>query len=492
MFDAVVERAASWPSRPALSAPHGETSYQKLLADVTMAARGPRLTDLAGRPVVVRVNQPSGRPVALLLASALGAVAVPMEAGWPTSRVSELYSHFRPAATISDDGTFGPAGVRVVSRHPVACANVRLFITVHDHEGDSPTIGDDHSYLMFTSGSTGTPKGVLMTNTASRTHADGVIKWLGLDDTSRILQFSRLSFDTSQEETWPTLMAGGCVVTLDRTLPTFDQLIEGIREQHVTLAQLPTAYWRALTHSRTAARFEPDSAALATVVIGGEAAYWDDARRWYGSGFARVRLVNSYGPTECGITASAFSVDPDESRSADGSIPLGEALGQRTFTYVPTADNVFDLHVSGPELARGYVYGPDTPVRVFGDGPGVASFDTRDLVTFDRLGRTIFVGRADRQVKVRGARVELDLVESALIRFGAREAYAFAVSEAASQMLAAAISGTGDVAQMRRRLRSEYGEHMTPTRIHVLDRLPRLASGKVDRAEVLRVCRKYR
>ena len=88
--------------------------------------------------------------------------------------------------------------------------------------------------------------------------------------------------------------------------------------------------------------------------------------------------------------------------------------------------------------------------------------------------------------------MELDLVESALIRFGAREAYAFAVSEAASQTLAAAISGTGDVAQLRRRLRSEYGEHMTPTRIHVLDRLPRLASGKVDRAEVLRVCRKYR
>ena len=346
------------------------------------------------------------------------------------------------------------------------------------------------AYVMYTSGSTGTPRGVGVT------HAGIVRLVCATDYTSvspddRVAQVSNPTFDGATWEVWGALLHGARLVGLSRET-TLDPagLAEAFRDRGVTQAFLPTA----LFHRVAAAR--PDAfAGLRYLVVGGEAMDPALAAGVLGAG-GPERLVNGYGPTEATTFSTWHAVAGDEARGAP--VPLGGPVAN-TGAYVldrrmePVPAGVpGELYVTGPGLARGYQDRPGPTAErflpePFGGDPGARMYRTGDLARWRPDGVLEYLGRADRQVKVRGFRIEPGEVEAALAAHPGVRGAAVVVREdaAGERRLVGYVVGAGDgpvdVAEVRGWLRERLPEPMVPAVLVPLDALPLTPNGKLDR-----------
>ncbi|MBV9774197.1 MAG: amino acid adenylation domain-containing protein, partial [Gemmatimonadetes bacterium] len=293
------------------------------------------------------------------------------------------------------------------------------------------------AYLIYTSGSTGTPKGVMVTHRSLVNYADAARAEYGIGADDRVLQFASLSFDASAEEIFPALFGGAALVL--RTPDMLDGVavfLARVEEWGVTVLDLPTAFWH-----EVAAELERGSARLPAcvrlVIIGGERALPERVAGWRAAVGDRVRLVNTYGPTETTIVATAA-----ELRAAEATVPIGRPVANAR-AYVldremePVPQGVRgELCVGGAGVARGYLGDPARTAEKFvpdpfAGEPGARLYRTGDLARWLPDGELEFVGRSDGQVKVRGFRVELGDIEAALARHeGVREAVVVAREDA--------------------------------------------------------------
>ncbi len=346
------------------------------------------------------------------------------------------------------------------------------------------------AYVMYTSGSTGEPKGVGVT------HA-GIVRLVCATDYTdvspddRVAQVSNPSFDGATWEVWGALLHGARLVGISReTTLDPDGLAEAFRAQGVTQAFLPTA----LFHRVAAAR--PDAfAGLRYLVVGGEAMDPALAATVLEAG-GPERLVNGYGPTEATTFSTWHRVRGDEARGAP--VPLGRPVAN-TGAFVldrrlePVPPGVpGELCITGAGLARGYLDRPGPTAErfvpgPFGEEPGGRMYRTGDLARWRPDGVLEYLGRADRQVKVRGFRVEPGEVEAVLAAHPAVLAAAVVVREdgAGERRLVgyvvAAGDGPWDEAGVRGWLRERLPEPMVPSALVPLDALPLTPNGKLDR-----------
>ncbi|GAB3951317.1 hypothetical protein GCM10029976_087520 [Kribbella albertanoniae] len=452
----------------AFAGPQREFTFGDLLEAATRA--GDRLNELILRPgpIAAVVSEPAARVPAVLAVAAAGRPLVALDPEWPAGRRDEVVTLLGCAAVIADrsDADYSRSITLLDSRFLVdSCPRPAV-----------PPV-PDLQYVIFTSGSTGRPKGVAVSQPALEAHIDAVVDWLEIQAGDRVLQFARLAFDTSQEEIWPTLFAGATVVAADSATPTFAQLHRRLRSTGTTVLQLPTAYWR--QWARYLDGRELDLETLRMVVIGGEAAYESDAFAWRSGALSTVRLVNSYGPTEAGITASAYEV-PSYVANTQQALPIGQALRGRLFSLESTTEGDQELLIAGPTLAAGYLTENGLVQDGFVDRDDGRWYRTGDLVRWID-GSLAFAGRRDRQVKILGRRVELESIEAALLTAGATDARVEAATDhrGRTRLCALVVTDAG-VEELRDRLSSLLPQALIPARIDPVDRLPRNAAGKVD------------
>uniref|UniRef100_UPI0005850C61 non-ribosomal peptide synthetase n=1 Tax=Actinoalloteichus spitiensis TaxID=252394 RepID=UPI0005850C61 len=342
----------------------------------------------------------------------------------------------------------------------------------------------DPAYVLFTSGSTGEPKGVVVEHGALADHVRWAVREYGLSPADRALQFCAVSFDVLVEEVFPTLVAGATVVLRDdESVTSVRALLACCERTATTVANLPTGYWERLVDALDEEGLVLPPA-LRLVAIGGQQVGPTAVDRWHRL-VRGVRLVNAYGPTEVTVGATAAEL------VAGGGVPIGTPTSN-TRAYLldrylaPVPDGVVaELYLAGTGLARGYVGRPGlTAERFLPDpfaGDGRRMYRTGDLA---RLADGVlhFVSRADRQVKLRGYRVELDEVEAAL---AAHPEVVEAAVVVRGDVLAAHVGASprvdGDA--VRAHLVARLPSFMVPTVVRVHDSpLPRTAAGKVDRA----------
>jgi thioesterase domain-containing protein len=260
----------------------------------------------------------------------------------------------------------------------------------------------------------------------------------------------------------------------------------------VTVLDLPTAFWHFLCADLT--RSDPRlPEALRLVILGGERALPEALRRWdqafEGRG-TRPVLMNSYGPTETTVVCTTHSIDP-ASDAAD--IPIGRPLpGVRAAVLDSAGEPVppgvpGELYLGGPSLARGYVGLPDLTAERFvtlegPDGPWRA-YRTGDRVCWRADGVLMFRGRVDRQLKIRGHRVEPDEVETLIMRAGARAAAVdLRDGGAGPRLVAWVVPGLcGEETEvLRRALSASLPEALIPSAWVFVPQLPLNSHGKVD------------
>ncbi|MBO6561437.1 MAG: amino acid adenylation domain-containing protein [Nisaea sp.] len=339
--------------------------------------------------------------------------------------------------------------------------------------------GTDGAYAQFTSGSTGTPKAALL----GRAGLANLIRTIGSDleirPGSRVLQLAAPAFDAWVWEVFTTLGAGGTLVLADREAlqagAPLAATLEERRVSHVTI-----------TPSALAALGEHDFPDLRTVVAAGEPLPSDLADLWAPG----RRLLNAYGPCETTVCATHGLCTAGTSSDigtpiAGMSVTVTDRYGQPA---IPGA--VGEIVIGGIGVGLGYLGNDDATAERFFDGPdGARMYRTGDMARVTGSGRLQFVGREDRQVKVRGVRIELDEIEHALRHVaGVAQAAVKAVSGADGRpALAAWVTGPAENAagEVRRALGEKLPETMLPAFLNVLEAMPMTVTGKVDRTALM-------
>src|SRR6185295_17451575 len=351
-----------------------------------------------------------------------------------------------------------------------------------DEPAALPPAPEDHgpealAYIIYTSGSTGKPKGVLIQHRGFLWAVEALAERSGLSPGTRVLQFASASFDASVWEIWSALISGATLVfARPEDLLPGPTLLATLRRRGITNVFLTPTALAAMPEE--ASRELPD---LRGLVVGGEAFPPDLVARW-----ARGRrLWNAYGPTEASICATMARL------GEDGQTPIGRAVGDNRLLVLGPHLELLprgvpgELYLGGAGLARGYLGKPDLTAGAFLPDPfsgeagarqvdpdgalGARLYRTGDLVRFRPDGQLEFLGRADRQVKVRGFRIEPGEVEAQIAEHpGVREAVVVPFEAAPRDVrLAAYVVAAGPDApsahDLRAFLRARVPEHMVPS-----------------------------
>ncbi|RJL31017.1 amino acid adenylation domain-containing protein [Bailinhaonella thermotolerans] len=465
------------PARPVLdliaARPAGATALVHAGRAVTYgelrAAAGDFAGRLAGAGVrpgdLVALRHPRGveAVTAILGTLAAGAAYLPLDPDGPASRERDILADARPSLLST------PGGLR-----PLPDPADPL-----DPDRGTPDAGDGLAYVIYTSGSTGTPKGVAVGRRALANFVAGARERYAITERDMVLQFAPLHFDASVEEIFVTLCSGGTlVIRTGEMLESIPRLLAACDEAGVTVLDLPTAYWHELAYavSTGAARLP---GRLRLVIIGGEAVLPERVARWHEAVGGAVTLLNTYGPTEGTVVATAAELTP-----GDPEITIGAPL-----PGVRVAVAGGELWLLGAGLARGYLGNPALTAERF---PAVAALGgERAYRTGDRVrprpdGRLVYLGRMDDEFKISGHRVDPAEVENALLSHpSVREAAVVGRTGlgGAKRLVAHVVAEDGlEVAALREHARERLPAAVVPSAYVLAERLPRTPSGKIDRS----------
>jgi amino acid adenylation domain-containing protein/thioester reductase-like protein len=355
-----------------------------------------------------------------------------------------------------------------------SCADERLT-------APAPCRPEHLAYAFWTSGSTGRPKGVAVEHRGVPGMLGQQITAFGLGPGQRSLFLLSIGFDASVSDIGTALLSGACLC-IESALARLDAatLQALLRDRAITYVDIPPALLALLDPAGA-----PPS--LATVVIGGEVCPVDTVRAWA----ARVRLVNVYGPTEATVCTSLGACTPDWDRPLLGA-PLD---GVRYRVVDADLREVADgqpgqLAIGGVQVARGYIAQPALDAERFVTMDGARWFLTGDAVVREPGGAYRYIGRLDRQVKVRGQLAAPEELEAALTAHpdvARAHVHVHAQGPAGRAALIAFVTArSGAPALTPDRLRAHLADRLPawllPQRIELLDALPETATGKIDGA----------
>jgi amino acid adenylation domain-containing protein len=451
----------------------------------------------SGTYVGVCLNRSLDFLVALLGILKCGGVCVPLDPEYPQERLEFMVEDSQAAVIITDGGL----STRVKThKAQILCLDLEAGKIAASNEKNivAPIRSSDPAYLIYTSGSTGKPKGVVIRHRAIAIHCADVRQQYGLSAHDRVLQFSSFNFDASFEQILPPLLTGACLVVRDNNIWNTKQFAANLKEYQLTVADIPTAYWHQLAQEWAASPGDVPANALRLVIVGGEAMSAEKLRLWRTTPLAKVRLLNAYGPTECTITATTYDVPPlagmdGEFKNvaigrprADRKVYILDAFGNPAPIGVPG-----ELFIGGETLADGYLNRAQLTEQKFvsdpfSDNPDARLYRTGDLCRYLEDGNIEFLGRMDDQVKIRGFRIELGEIETVLSQHpDVRETVLMARENPSGEKRLVAYMTfrrqSPEVAVLRAYVRSRLPEYMVPSAFVVLERLPLMPSGKVDR-----------
>jgi len=353
-----------------------------------------------------------------------GGAYVPLDPSYPRERLEFM---------LEDTGVrlLLAAGSLAEQLPTLAVETVRLdgdFDRFAKYGRDNPSVQtgpENLAYVMYTSGSTGRPKGVAVVH-RSVVRLVRRTNYVELGPNEVFLLFAPLSFDASTFEIWGPLLTRGKLVVFPPGLPTPDELGRFIRDHRITTLWLTAG----LFHQQVDTGLEYLSG-VRQLLAGGDVLSPPHVAK----ALAKLKdclLINGYGPTENTTFTCCHTMRSGE--KVDGPIPIGSPVAN-TQVYIldrhrqPVPVGVpGELYIGGDGLARGYHGHPELTAEKFVPNPFSTSSDSRlyrtgDLARWLPDGAVEFLGRIDRQVKVRGFRIEPKEIESALVEHPAiREA----------------------------------------------------------------------
>jgi amino acid adenylation domain-containing protein len=412
---------------------------------------------------------------ALAIMSA-GATYLPLDPSFPPARLTAIVADAKPVLIITQETIAGDLpgwGIPVLLRDVLVAKEMPAPPEpVTDPEGVA--------YVMYTSGSTGTPKGVEIRHRSAINLLLSMAREPGFEPEDILLAVTTPTFDISILEFFLPLIVGGRVaIASDAEIAEPVRLAEAIARSGCTVMQATPATWRSLF--ATGWTGVPGL----RILCGGEALPRDLADRVLACG---MELWNVYGPTETTIWSSLLAVTPDR------RISIGRPIANTSMRVLDSAGRLQpfnvagDLHIGGSGLARGY-RDLTLTARAFVElpaFPGERLYRTGDIALLRRDGTFEWLGRSDGQVKIRGHRIDLGDIETALASHPAVQSAAVKTfdEQPGQHGLAAYFVPHGPAplpGALRGHLKARLPPYMVPARYVALDSMPLTSSGKIDR-----------
>ncbi|MER6046558.1 thioester reductase domain-containing protein [Streptomyces sp. NPDC001793] len=493
---------ARQPDKAALACAGEELSYRDLHHQAVRVA-GRILTQLPVEAGTTRVGVlvERGFPMAIAIFAAmyLDAVWVPLEPGYPSERLRTICRDAGLDAVITEESFAERCDGFLPSHTP------RILVDADDSE-PSPAPGEPinrpvlpgttPAYIMYTSGSTGTPKGVEVNQRGLTNYLEATRSALDLHAGDVYVHTASMAFSSSVRHLLVPLLHGGTVV-ISRDEERFrpEEYLGMIKESGATVLDIVPSFLKNLldflSHEPAARAQELADNKLRLLVIGSEPVGYDLIDRFRTFFSPSVAVTSVLGGTELSGVVSHHRLDPREPRTTS-TVPIGGPMLNSIFHVVPDTpgSNVGELYVAGPALANGYLDEKLTAEKFIASNtigvPGDATlYRTGDLVRINDDGRTlVHAGRVDRQIKVRGMRVEtLDIEAHARRCPGVRDAAVVPRELQGSTRLIAYVTGEAghpDPLAVREFLREHVPQYMVPDHIVPLDVLPLNSNGKLD------------
>ncbi|HZN09361.1 MAG TPA: amino acid adenylation domain-containing protein, partial [Pyrinomonadaceae bacterium] len=486
------EQVMRTPDAVALIAGGERLSYRELDQAANRLANLLRRHGVGPESVVaVATGRSTRMAIAVLAVLKAGAAYLPLDPEYPSERLSFMLEDTRASAVLTEK--------YLVERLPNECPRVICVDESTDFDdAANPATDvtvDNLAYVIYTSGSSGLPKAVMMAHRA-------VCNLIAFQTSSsrpaaRTLQFASLNFDVSVQEMFSTWCAGGALVIADEeTRRDASALLRLLVEQRVERLFVPFVALQHLAEASEAEGIVPRD--LREVITAGEQLKITPAIERLFEQLDGCRLDNHYGPTETHL-ATMWRLQ-GTSREWPRLPPVGGPIANaqvyvldERYRLVPPGV-LGELYIGGEGLARGYFNRADQTAERFIPDPfssdaGARLYKTGDLVRRFDAARIEYVGRSDRQVKVRGYRVEVGEIEATLkLHRQVRQAVVTDWDrDDGRKLLIAYVVAAADASptltgELKRLLRDRLPEYMIPAVFVRLDQLPLLRSGKVDRS----------
>ncbi|MUG92217.1 amino acid adenylation domain-containing protein [Scytonema sp. UIC 10036] len=418
-----------------------------------------------------------------------GGVYVPIDPAYPKAHLAFVLEDARAPVLLTQARL-----VTELSTHGtrIVCLDSERAIPAQE-SSDNPicnTATKNLAYVIYTSGSTGQPKGVQVTH-QNLVHSTNARITYYLESVINFLLIPSFAFDSSVGTIFWTLCQGGTLVLLKEGLQKdIWQIAKLIKKHQVShWLSVPSLYAALLAH------IEPiELTSLRTVIVAGESCSPELVKR-HQDLLQHTSLFNEYGPTEGTVWSSVYNC---QNHNLKNTVPIGRPIANTQIYLLnsygqPVPIGVLgELHIGGPGVVRAYFNRPELTAEKFipnpfSKEPSERLYKTGDLARYTSDGNIEFIGRIDHQVKLRGYRIELTAIETMLHQNPIIKEAVVSIRQdkSDSQRLIAYVVPKGKpvpkTEELRSFLRQKLPEYMVPTAFVILNALPLMPNGKVDR-----------
>ncbi|TKB16090.1 MAG: AMP-dependent synthetase [Mesorhizobium sp.] len=478
------EIAARYPSKVAVHDGVNELRYSNLDTAVQLWSR--RVTALAPEGKAVGICQPASvwYIVAVLAIIAAGRISVPLNARDPSVRINEIASAAQLSAILGAGSRPEDlaAEIQWIDITANAAADDQLSAMPHP----SPSV-DAPAIVLYTSGSTGRPKGIVNSQRSLLWRVQQYVDACHINSEDVFLPLTGLATIAGCREILAAILTGATLHLVELETIGLRGVRARIKDQGTTVTYLVPALLRTLMADAPADTFS----SLRVARVGGERVLWTD-----------IALLRKAVPPQCLVQIGYSSTEttgsqwflPSEPPNAEVDVPVGRLLPGIAFAIVneegrpAPPGETGELVIKSPYVLLGHwENGAVAPAEADADNPRERIFPTGDLVQLDSHGLLRIIGRKGRQIKINGRRIEPAELERVL-RSAPSVQDAVAIVTEATELVAFATPNDPArpdfVDDLRQLIANALPSPLRPLRLHRVDEIPRLGSGKIDLAKL--------
>ncbi|MEC0126211.1 non-ribosomal peptide synthetase, partial [Paenibacillus pabuli] len=501
----IEEQVRKHPDKIAVKCNTQSITYREINDRANQMARWLRDQHLKPDDLVgIWADRSIGMLISIVAVMKAGGAYVPLDPSYPDMRLQHIVDSGNIQIVLTDHQTQS----RYVDIFQHSTKRPKLF-AIHSStgtiEGEDPLDGfttnnlnvihskNNLANVFFTSGSTGQPKGAMIEHEGMLNHLYSKINLLGLNEKSIVAQNASHCFDISVWQFLAPLMVGGQVIIYPNDVAMDPlSLLNSVCTDQVNVLEMVPAISELFLQSATESKFNLEH--LQYMISTGEGLSVPLLQRWLYS-YPDVKIVNTYGATECSDDTSHIIIDKDYHYD-DHYVELGKPIPNMKHYVLDTWRRMLpigctgEIYISGIGVGRGYLNDIErTDASFFRyelHGEEIQKFyKTGDLGRYTPDGRLMFISRSDFQVKIRGLRIELGEIESVLLKHDevrqvivVAEARDNGESEIAAYLVLNSNISEGQLKQYMEALLPDY---MIPKRMMMLEEMPLNQNGKIDR-----------